>query len=362
MLKARENFSLFFLGAVLGLFFALPVYAEDLNQRVNEILEKALSDSDQAEVINNNIPADQSTNQSADSATENSNSTPTEDQTAKSETEGFISIESPKSHEVVVNTSAKILGKTMPNVLVEITIVDGDLHRKFIRHTNPARISGTTTSDKNGDWVYVPQYNLAPGETSVVAIYKDSKKGAISSEVVYFTISDDSGAVSVPLISRGWIYGLLIFLAMAISITFTYWAIGRRGRGEAFFSVFGNSRISRSRSEPGGGDDTDGKIEKFFGGAESTGQVRGDDKAENIDATAVEVEHDLKKVSKKLRETMKDMDGLREEIDKKEEKAGRVGKEKAQKLRRSAQKVEEDLINVANEVNDTLEEVDKSEN
>lgn len=106
-----------------------------------------------------------------------------------------IVIASPGDGEVVVGHNAEFNGEAPKNTLVTIEITDADTNRPLVEHQKFGHISGSTTSDAEGDWVFVPQQELVPGKFTVQASYKDNKDGhVVKSEEYTFTVVDDGGS------------------------------------------------------------------------------------------------------------------------------------------------------------------------
>lgn len=107
-----------------------------------------------------------------------------------------ITVEKPKAEEIVVNNSLSIIGKAPSSTLIQVMLRDEDTHNNWIEHLSSALLNATTTSDKNGTWVFVPQQTLPPGYYSVTAAYDDATLGFVNTEKMFFTVSDGYGKTS----------------------------------------------------------------------------------------------------------------------------------------------------------------------
>lgn len=107
-----------------------------------------------------------------------------------------ISLVNPAQGQIVLSSSLTFTGKAPSGVIVSITLQDEDYQRIFQVHEVNLITNGTTTSDRNGDWVYVPSKSLVPGRYSVIASFQTDSSGSISTDKVFFTVADDTGATA----------------------------------------------------------------------------------------------------------------------------------------------------------------------
>lgn len=118
----------------------------------------------------------------------------------------------------MIGHNAEFSGKGPKNTLITVEITDTDTSRPIIEHQKFGRVSGSATSDADGDWVFVPQDELVPGKFSVYATYK-AQNQTVKSEEVQFTVVDEggsSGRLSTPTIRR-LIIGIGVMLLVIIT-------------------------------------------------------------------------------------------------------------------------------------------------
>jgi len=107
-----------------------------------------------------------------------------------------ISITKPTQSQVIVTEGFTVSGKAPSGVLITVTIQDEDYQKIFQVHEQNLITNATTTSDRNGDWIYIPSKNLVPGKYSITAAFQNDTTGTISTEKIFFTVADESGATS----------------------------------------------------------------------------------------------------------------------------------------------------------------------
>lgn len=132
-----------------------------------------------------------------------------------------VVITSPREGETIVNTNIQITGTAPPNELVQIKIVDTDTNLPAIEHQSTPQLAGSVTTDTNGEWVFVPQQQLVPGQFSVQAshVSSDGSGQVHSSAVVKFVAVDATG-------SRGWLSKLIkrrILIAAGLFVLLLVW-------------------------------------------------------------------------------------------------------------------------------------------
>lgn len=359
-MKYKNKTRLFLVG--IGPFvFSLAAFAQTVDQNttqdVSAAIDRAVNDSNgKVQVTNNkyevsgNAPADFAQTQ--------------QDENKPAVTEKLpdaISIDAPKQREMMTNTSVRMFGKAPISVLLDVLVIDEDVYKKTIIHEDPVRISGTTTSDKTGEWVFVPQFQLVPGDYSVVITYKDATKGSISSEKIFFTVSDSMGATSWPLISRNWIYLGIFILVVLIGGGISYW-IWRYNVRQASDAFHVSARIV----------DTPLKFKKEIAPTVALDMPALNDGIENFyfdknTGTLNEVDADVepalvKKVAQAVvlemsKEITKE---IPQRVVPKNEEILEVKTETVadlQSVKESATKLEKELLKVSREINNTMQEV-----
>lgn len=129
-----------------------------------------------------------------------------------------LSIAIPSQGQVITTTSLTISGKAPAGVLITVTIQDEDYQKAFQVHEINLITNGTTTSDKNGDWVFIPATNLVPGRFSVSASYLNASNANVSVEKIFFTVADGNGSTSWFSIPGGTL--IIIFVIIIIFLLF----------------------------------------------------------------------------------------------------------------------------------------------
>ncbi|MFS8130859.1 MAG: hypothetical protein ACMG57_02675 [Candidatus Dojkabacteria bacterium] len=124
-----------------------------------------------------------------------------------------ITLTNPAQGQIIITSSLLFTGQAPTGVIVTVTIQDEDYQKSFQVHEANLIINGTTTSDRKGDWVYVPSKNLVPGKYSIVAAFQNENNGSISTDKVFFTVADENGLTS-------WfsIPGVTLVLVIAVVI------------------------------------------------------------------------------------------------------------------------------------------------
>lgn len=129
-----------------------------------------------------------------------------------------ISISNPMQSQVIVTEGFSVAGKAPAGVLITITIQDEDYAKVFQVHEQNLITNATTTSDRNGDWVYIPSKNLVPGKYSIVAAFQNNTSGSISTDKIFFTVADEAGATSWFAIPGSTFIIVLAFIIIALII------------------------------------------------------------------------------------------------------------------------------------------------
>ncbi len=135
-----------------------------------------------------------------------------------------ISITKPSQSQVIVTEGFTVSGKAPAGVLITVTLQDEDYQKVFQVHEQNLITNATTTSDRNGDWVYIPSKNLVPGKYSVVAAFQNETTGSIGTEKIFFTVADDAGATSwfaIPGSTLIIIFSVLIIAVIVIVFRIT---------------------------------------------------------------------------------------------------------------------------------------------
>lgn len=129
-----------------------------------------------------------------------------------------LAIAIPTNGQVITTTSLTISGKAPAGALITVTIQDEDYQKTFQVHEMNLIFNGTTTSDKNGDWVFIPPSNLVPGRFSVSASYLNASNASVSTDKVFFTVADVNGATSWFTIPGGTLLILTVLIIVALLI------------------------------------------------------------------------------------------------------------------------------------------------
>lgn len=131
-----------------------------------------------------------------------------------------ISLSTPSQGQIIVTNSLSITGEAPAGVLITITLQDEDYQKAFQVHETNLILNSTTTSDRNGNWVYVPPKNLVPGRYSVVAAFQNAANSSVTTDKVFFTVADDMGSTSWFTIPGGTliviVVAVIIFLLILI--------------------------------------------------------------------------------------------------------------------------------------------------
>ena len=143
-----------------------------------------------------------------------------------------ITITSPKEGDSVVNTAAQISGTAPPSTIVTVVITDTDTNRTGIVHQDTGKVEGTVTAGSDGNWTYVPQHQLVPGQFSVEASYTNDQNQVIDSRSVNFVVLNSKG--SSVQVSNSLLRGLVIWggLVIILIVAIVAFLINRRRRGD----------------------------------------------------------------------------------------------------------------------------------
>ncbi len=317
----------------LGFYSASATTSED----VKAMIEDALKDSDgNVTVTNNNITEGGEKQNQGNSSQENS---------SESTQSPSIVLNSPGQREIILNTNIKFSGKTSPGVIVNVTVSDEDLEKKFIQHQSSSKMGGNVTADKNGDWVYVPQFDFIPGEYSAVAYFSDPKLGSIQSERVFFTVVDGNGSSQWSIISKTWAWIGIVFLALAILST--AFLIFRE-------KIFGKAREKNSLDfGPTVFDSAAGKNQTLTIIDYDGPGMGNHENLDELNEESLEAEKELIDVTKEVNESMKKFEELkRDVINKKEDKLDK------NELGEEITSIENELLDVNKEVNEAVSKVE----
>lgn len=129
-----------------------------------------------------------------------------------------LAIAIPTNGQVITSTSLTISGKAPAGALITVTIQDEDYQKTFQVHEMNLIFNGTTTSDKNGDWVFIPPSNLVPGRFSVSVSYLNASNASINTDKVFFSVADSSGSTSWFTIPGGTLLILTVLIIVALLI------------------------------------------------------------------------------------------------------------------------------------------------
>lgn len=124
-------------------------------------------------------------------------------------------IVSPKSGDTIINTNAQFTGQASANAIVRLTLTDTDTSRSNIAHQPGGKVEATVTTDKDGNWVYVPNESLVPGQFSVQAVYTDADGNSTTSAIVAFSVVDSRGNSTVPSF---WVKAMIASVAIVVVV------------------------------------------------------------------------------------------------------------------------------------------------
>lgn len=124
-----------------------------------------------------------------------------------------------------MNTRAQIVGTAPPNTLVRVVVADAAPDRPNIKHQPGGKVSGSVTSDGNGQWIFVPSQQLVPGQFVASASYVGENNKVFNARTVMFVVVDSKGnsvvaSVSVQQrVALGLLcFGLLLFIYIFIVV------------------------------------------------------------------------------------------------------------------------------------------------
>jgi len=147
-------------------------------------------------------------------------------QNSPQNTSSVISVDSPVEGAVIQNESVIISGKGPVDMLITVNIYDDDFSNIFIKHQSSVHTLGTTTTDKDGNWVYSPAQKLALGRYQVWAYYNDPQKGTIQSNTVHFVVANVLGKtqdVYFWFSSQFWLLVIFVLIIVVVLIYLKYW-------------------------------------------------------------------------------------------------------------------------------------------
>lgn len=127
-----------------------------------------------------------------------------------------ITIDSPATGSVVVQTSMFIAGTAPPNASINIDIQDEDFTRSNIRHETLEHTLGTTTSDGEGNWIFAPQIKVELGKYAISAYIADAKYGKIEAGPVIVSVANVLGKTENVIFWRS--YQFWFFVAVLLLI------------------------------------------------------------------------------------------------------------------------------------------------
>jgi hypothetical protein len=132
-----------------------------------------------------------------------------------------ITLSNPQSGGTIVNTSAQITGTAPANTIVRVTITDAVPNRPNVAHIKGGKVSGVATSDKNGQWIYVPTI-LVPGQYTVQASFTGENNKMTQTGIVPFVIVDKEGNSYTAAVSlqRLIVLGLMAFAVLLFAYIF----------------------------------------------------------------------------------------------------------------------------------------------
>jgi len=223
---------------------------------------------------------------------------------------------------------------------------DEDLDKKFVKHKSRSKMKGTATADKDGSWVYVPQFQFVPGEYSAVASISDSKLGNIQSDRVFFTVVDGKGASQWSIINQTWIWigiGILIFIFLL-----------------AIFLIF-RKKIFPGKLQPRMNSEVEPSVFDFNSNKNQVLKIIDYDNSENnrqenlenLNEESLEAEKEIVDVAKEVNESMKKVAELKRNIAGKNEQM--ISKSE---IEQDLNQVEEELLNTTKEVSEAASKVE----
>ncbi|MFZ2189020.1 MAG: hypothetical protein WAV73_05675 [Candidatus Moraniibacteriota bacterium] len=347
---------------VMGfLFYSKTVLAIDATpQDVKSIIESAIENDSEGKV---NVTNNEYTVEDNAASTAPSIIDPTlneEKVNIKDNDKSVISFEFPRSREAVVNTGVKFSGKTSPGVIVDVVVTDEDINRKFYQHQSSSRLNGNATADKNGEWVFIPQFQFVPGEYSATASFADAKLGTIQSNRVFFTIVDSDGASHWYLISSVW---FSIVFGIGISIALGYFFFLRKRRISFRVAAEKNNLYSDQNSFKGDNSGNEQTLRIIDYKEVDAPQEESSTNQSLIDlnSEALDVEKELIDVAKEVNASMRKVENLKRdrlEINKKRKQKNFDEISSEEGLEKDIDGVEEELINVSKEVNEAALKVE----
>jgi len=366
-MKNKISFSVLNLGYLLSvlfivgfLFYSKAASAIDVTpQDVKSIIESAIKNDPKGKVnVTNNEytvgdSADQNALSTADPALNE------EKVSVKDEEKPVISFEFPRSREAVVNTGVKFSGKTSPGVIVDVVVTDEDNNRKFFQHQSSSRLNGNATADKNGEWVFIPQFQFVPGEYSATASFADAKLGTIQSGRVFFTIVDSNGASYWYPINNTW---LGIVLGIVVLMVLGYFLFLRKRRISSK-AVAGKNNLYSDQDSFGGDNLGNEQTLRIIDYKESDVQeeLSINQSLNDLNSEALDVEKELIDVAKEVNESMRKVKNLKRDslkINKKRKQKTLEEISSEEGLEDDIDGVEEELINVSKEVNEAALKVE----
>lgn len=126
------------------------------------------------------------------------------------------SITTPRSGDTIINTNAQFTGQATANAIVKVVLTDADTSRSNIAHQPGGKVEASVTSDKDGNWVYVPHETLVPGQFTIQVTYSDGSGNEITSAAVAFSVVDSRGNSTVPSFGVKVIVALVIFAVLIV--------------------------------------------------------------------------------------------------------------------------------------------------
>lgn len=134
-----------------------------------------------------------------------------------------ITIDSPAQGSVFTDTNVIISGRAAPLSLINIDITDDDLFNTNIQHQVLVHTLGTTTSDKDGNWIFSPQIKFELGKYVIHANFIDPKRGKIEAAAISVSVSNEFGKTENAIFWRNPQFWLLVIPVLLIIIFLVVW-------------------------------------------------------------------------------------------------------------------------------------------
>lgn len=228
-----------------------------------------------------------------------------------------LTITAPGNNDVVAGRNTEFRGTAPKNTLINITVVDTDTGNIFNEHQKTGRVNGSTTSDANGDWVFVPQQELVPGTFSVSATIANNSASIVSKEVVFSAVDETGRTSHLAMWVKYVLIGLSLLVLLVLAILLIRWWVRRRNEKESsateeYYVEETDERSHRGYEHYGPHhhhyhDDYDDRLDRER-------EYREAERTKEIEDEMIEVEHDIDAATRQLERTAEEVAALREKI------------------------------------------------